>query len=126
MWYIIELDLAIFVACGPAFLAFFRHYLPAVFGGSSAGGSRQFKNSYPLGSRSAVKGTHTEHKSGNKTTVSTRDPYFTSPNDSEEMIIMNNGGGIQKQVDVWVSAEDAEAGKVDARSTAEERDQKVG
>ncbi|PVH68737.1 hypothetical protein DL98DRAFT_379418, partial [Cadophora sp. DSE1049] len=35
LWFSIEVNLAIFVSCGPAFLAFFRHYIPGVFGGSS-------------------------------------------------------------------------------------------
>ena len=35
MWYNIEVNLAIFIACGPAYLAFFRYYIPSVFGASS-------------------------------------------------------------------------------------------
>ena len=113
MWYTIEINLAIFIACGPAFLAFFRHYLPAVFGGSSNRtryNPSHPKNSYPLGS--VPHPPPTVHK-GNKTTVTTRSPYFED-NSSEEMIIMPTG--IQKQVDIWVENEDLEAGKPGTRS----------
>lgn len=36
------------------------------------------------------------------------------------MIIGPLGGGIKRQMDVWVDNEDAEAGKVESRSTIEE------
>lgn len=114
IWYTVEVNLAIFIACGPAFLAFFRHYLPAVFGGSSH--HTKFnpshpKNSYPLGS---VPHAASHMDKGTKTTVTTRSPYFEG-NSSEEMIIMPNR--IQKQVDVWIE-NDLETGKQDSRSNA--------
>lgn len=48
------------------------------------------------------------------------DQCFSSPNDSEELIITQPGGGIHKQVDVWVGNEDLEVGKEGARSTTSE------
>ena len=125
MWYTIELNLAIFIACGPAFLAFFRHYLPTVFGGSSNRSKNKtdhYKNSFPLGSVGRS-GPHAD-KAGTKTTITTKHgPYFGDDNNSsEEMIIMSNSG-IQKQVDIWVENEDrdleaakSDAGKSDSRS----------
>jgi hypothetical protein len=113
MWYTIELNLAIFIACGPAFLAFFRHYVPAVFGSSSNRthyNPSHPKNSYPLGS---IPHGPTSTDKGTKTTITTRSPYFED-NSSEEMIIMP--AGIQKQVDVWVENEALEAGKSGNRS----------
>jgi hypothetical protein len=113
MWYKIEINLAIFIACGPAFLAFFRHYLPAVFGGSSNRtryNPSHPKNSYPIES---VPHPPPNIDKGNKTTVTTRSPYFED-NSSEEMIIMPTG--IQKQVDVWVKNEGLDAVKLDTRS----------
>jgi hypothetical protein len=117
MWYTIEVNLAIFIACGPAFLAFFRHYLPAVFGESSHRTNyhpSHPKNSYPLGS---VSNTAPHTDKGIKTTVTTRSPYFED-NSSEEMIIGGSQMGIQKQVDIWVEKEDLEAGKNGERSNA--------
>lgn len=115
MWYVIEVNLAIFIACGPAFLAFFRHYFPNVFGGSSHHPDNHpsyNKNSYPLGS---VPRTVPHADNRVKTTITTRNPYFED-NSSEEMIITPTG--IQKQVDFWVENEDLEAGKVDEGSNA--------
>lgn len=41
------------------------------------------------------------------------------------MIIMSSTGGIQKQVDVWISNEDADAVNTESRSNVEEIDPKV-
>jgi hypothetical protein len=115
LWYTIELNLAIFVACGPAFLAFFRHYFPAVFGSSSNNTqskkqTSRMKNTYPLGSISHGMGLQSGH--GLRTTVTTRqnNKGGKSENSSMEMIIMGSGseGGVQKQVDVWIEKEDAD------------------
>jgi len=115
MWYTIEINLAIFIACGPAFLAFFRHYLPVVFGGSSDHSrfkSRHHRHSYPLGS--VHRSTPAGNRAGNNTLITTNtiSPYLE--NGSEEMIMSNSG--IQKKVDVWVENELVKTGKSDSRS----------
>ncbi|KAH9219720.1 hypothetical protein DL95DRAFT_482812 [Leptodontidium sp. 2 PMI_412] len=118
MWYTIELNLAIFIACGPAFLAFFRRYIPSVFGGSSAPSNDQAshrKNSYPLGT--ITRPATQANKSGLTTTVTARDrSYFgNDSNGSEERIVLS-GSEIQRQVEVWMESEDVEGAKPDSRS----------
>ncbi|KAH6681321.1 hypothetical protein B0J14DRAFT_633068 [Halenospora varia] len=130
MWYTIELNLAIFIACGPAFLAFFRRYLPMVFGGmTSQSKSKAYqhdeyrnKHSYPLGSVSQGGHQHTHSKkSGLKTTVTSKPgTFFDVENSSEEMIIASNSG-IQKQVDVWIQDETLDATKSSTKSESSER-----
>lgn len=125
MWYTIELNLAIFIACGPAFLAFFRRYLPMVFGGmTSRSKSKAYqhdeyrnKHSYPLGSVSHGGHQHTHSKkSGLKTTVTSKPgTFFDVENSSEEMIIASNSG-IQKQVEVWIQDESLDATKSSTKS----------
>ena len=118
MWYTIELNLAIFIACGPAFLAFFRRYIPSVFGGSSAPSNDQAshrKNSYPLGT--VTRPATQANKPGLTTTVTARDrSYFgNDSNGSEERIVLS-GSEIQRQVEVWMESEDVEGAKPDSRS----------
>ena len=113
MWYVIELNLAIFIACGPAFLAFFRHYLPSIFGGSShypENHPSYPKHSYPLGT---VPHNVPQTDKRAKTTVTTRSPYLED-NSSEEMIIGQTG--IQKEAGLWMENEDLKAGKGGERS----------
>ncbi|KAF4630434.1 hypothetical protein G7Y89_g7705 [Cudoniella acicularis] len=120
MWYTIELNLAIFIACGPAFLSFFRRYLPMVFGGqTSRSRSKAYqhkeyknKNSYPLRSVSQNGQHRTLSKNpGVKTTITSKDAtFFDIENSSEERIMVSNAG-IQKQVDVWIENEENEATK---------------
>jgi len=122
IWYTVELNLAIFIACGPAFLAFFRHYLPAVFGGSSSRTkykATEYKGSFPLGSFQ-----RDMTKSGIRTTVTADGGLMSGTltgakmddNSSEDLIIIGPdadaardreglGGGITKQVEVWVDGE---------------------
>jgi hypothetical protein len=122
LWYSIEVNLAMFIACGPAFLAFFRHYIPSVFGGSSSRSQPSYpthKNSHALLSMGHVSRRHEMGTGGIQTTVAVANKAGTSwygeENGSEEMI-MGAEGSIQKQVDAWVVSEDMDVGKVGTRS----------
>lgn len=108
----VELTLAIFIACGPVILAFCRHSLPTVFGGSIAGGSygsNRDKNSHPLGSIWACSGTMIGKKSMVQASVFNKGPYLME-NASEETTVMP-GSGIHQQAEVWVNYEDGNDGK---------------